>query len=485
MAIGRVSGQMLSSSLDRQSNLTFINNTATLMHLDFSGSQVGINTDNVTETLTVNGTIGTANSSDFPGMVIDGSRMYAKNNGTLTISSAIDLGDLSTIFVNGGNNLDIITTDGGGNLTWTNANVWLANSNFLQDVTISGATISTRLPDGDLVLQGKDGGAVTSPLMYVVTLDATNITATNITGTMYGALTGSFNGPVLTADQPSITNVGTLTSLTTSGNIVAPDIYAISHGDVYTDNVYGIHGNLTITPLPGTVLTVNSTAAQVLPAGTTAQRPATVEGAIRYNADAHSPEYFDGTNWIIMKSDVSSQTLLGNDSSDTFPLDHYTTASGIIVSINGTVQQPGLAYAIDPNNSNFIVFTEVPKLGDVIEIRFLSTTTLVEMMQQNALTVNSPTISFGPTPIVIDEFRMVDYRSAKYTVSAMAANGTVIMSEVMVIHNGITVEFNAVSAGIDSAAVYSAVTANGNVRLLVSTTLNGAELKLYKLYFPI
>jgi hypothetical protein len=485
MAIGRISGQMLSSSLDRQSNLSFINNTATTMHLDFTGSKVGINTDNVTETLTVNGTIGTANTSDFPGMTISASTLKAKNNGTLYIGSQIDLGDLSTINVGGGTGLDIITTDGAGTLTWTSANVWLANSNFLQNLTINGSTLSTSVTNGNVTIQGNGTGSVVSSSMYVTNLNATNLTSANINGVMSGSFTGNLVGTILTPEQPYITSVGTLTGLSTTGNIYAPFVNAALRGPVYTNNIYDVNGNLTIHTQPGAVLTIDSTAAQVLPVGSTAQRPTTVAGAIRYNADAMSPEYFNGTTWVVMKSDVSSQTLYGNDSSDTFPLDHYTTASGVIVSINGTVQQPAVAYNIDPTNSNFIVFTEVPKYGDLIEVRFLSTTTLVEFAQQNAMSVNSPTITYGTVPIIIDEFRMADFRSAKYTVSAMAANGNVLMSDVMVIHNGITVSFSAASAGDETVATFAAVTAAGNVRVTASSIANGASLKIYKLYFPI
>lgn len=489
MAIGRVSGQMLSSNLDRQSNLTFINNTATLMHLDFSSSQVGINTNNLTETLTVDGTIGT-NDGEGSGILINGTSISAKAGRILNVVSEIDLGNVSTVYVSGGNNLDILTTDGAGNLTWASANVWLANSHFLQNVTINGSTISTSTTNGNLVLQGNGTGEVTSPLMQVTTLTATNFTSGNINGTMAGTFSGNasgnFTGNVLTAAQPHITSLGTLTSLAVSGNIAAPNVNATLHGDVYTDNIYGIDGNLTIHTQPGTVLTIDSTAAQVLPVGTTTQRPAGPVGSFRYNTETNAPEYFNGTAWITMRSAVDTQTIIGNNSADTFLLNYHTTQEGIIVSINGVVQQPGVAYAVDPDSSNYILFLEVPKMGDTIEIRFLSTSIMVDMAQQNALTVNSPTVSYGTSPVVIDEFRMADFRSAKYTVTAQAANGDLNMSEVMVMHNGITsTATQTATAGVANVVAYSTTTAAGNVKVMAQATLSGASLKLYKLYFPI
>jgi hypothetical protein len=504
MAIGRISGAMLSSNLDRQgAPLTFVSGLDTLMHLDFSGSKVGINTDIVSETLTVNGKIGTIDG-EGSGFLVNGTTISAKNGRILNIGSEIDLGFIGTVYLNGGNNLDVVTTDGNGNLTWQSANVWLANSNFLQNVTISGSTISTSVANSNLVLQGNGSGEVTSPLMLVTNLTATNLTSNNIngslTGTFAGSATGTFAGNVLTAAQPFITSLGIVTGLTSSGNINAPVVNASLHGDVYTDNIYGIDGNLTIHTQPGTVLTIDSTAAQRLPIGTTVQRPTGPLGSFRYNTDANAPEYFNGFAWISMRSEIATQTILGNDASDTFYLVHSATQDSVIVSINGTIQQPGVAYAIDPQSSNYILFTEVPKSGDTIEVRFLTTSPMVEMAQQNSLAVNSPTVSYGTSPVVIDEFKMTDFRSAKYTITAQAANGDLTMSEVMVMHNGITstvtetVTVSTIfSAGTPPTVItsstgiitYTTTVAAGSVRLLAQSALSGASLKLYKLYFPV
>lgn len=485
--IGRVSGAMLSSNLDRQGYpLNFVSGTNTLMHLDFSGSKVGINTDTVTESLTINGNLSTSD------VLINNNTISAKNDETLYVVSPVHLGNDTNVYITGGNDLDILVTDGSGHLNWFSANLWLANSNFLQNVTINGSTISTNTTNGNLTLLGNGAGVVYMPSAYATHLSAETIVSGNINGAMIGAFTGdaygTFTGNVLTAAQPAITSVGTLTGLTSSGNITAPVVNAALHGDVYTDNIFGIDGNLTIHPQPGTVLTIDSTAAQILPAGLTGERPtgpAVTAGAFRYNTEAHAPEYFNGTEWVSMASEISSQTLNGNGSADTFLLNYHTSANGVIVSINGTVQQPNIAYAIDPQNSNYIVFTEVPRIGDVIEVRFLSTTTIIEMAQQNALTVVSPTIGYGTSPVVIDEFRMSEFRSAKYTVSAQAANGDLLMSDVMVIHNGITATCGASSVGTYSVATYTANTAGGNVQVKVQTIASGASLKIYKLYFPI
>jgi hypothetical protein len=485
MAIGRISGQMLSSMLDRQSDLTFINNTTPILHLDYTGSKVGINTDILSETLTVAGQIGT-NNGEGSGILLNGTTISAKANRILYVGSQVDLGDLSTVYVRGGSNLNIITTDGSGVLTWSSANVWLANSHFLQDLTISGSTISSSVTNGNVTIQGNGSGYATSPAMYVTNLTATNLTSANINGTMNGQFNGNLVGNVATPAQPYITSLGTLTGLTVAGNISAGVTFSEFVGDVFTNNIYGLGGNLSIHPQPGTVLTIDSTAAQVIPVGSTAQRPVGPLGSFRYNTEANAPEYFNGTSWISMRSEVATQALYGNNSQDTFLLNYHVSQDSVIVSINGTVQQPGVAYAIDPDSANYILFTEVPKLGDTIEVRFLSTAPMIEIAQQNAMTVISPSISYGTSPVAIDEFRMIDYRSAKYTVTAQAANGDLNMSEVMVMHNGVTAQATqTVTTGVANVVSYTTTVTAGNVQLLVQSALSGASLKLYKLYFPI
>ena len=66
MAIGRVAGPMLLSTLDRQgTDLSFVTDpgtgTQTLVYLDFTNFRMGINTSSLTEPLTVAGNISVGN----------------------------------------------------------------------------------------------------------------------------------------------------------------------------------------------------------------------------------------------------------------------------------------------------------------------------------------------------------------------------------------------------------------------------------------
>jgi hypothetical protein len=53
----------------------------------------------------------------------------------------------------------------------------------------------------------------------------------------------------------------------------------------------------TMAPV-GSVITINSTGALKVPVGTTAQRPTSSIGQLRYNSTSSSLENYDGANWI-------------------------------------------------------------------------------------------------------------------------------------------------------------------------------------------
>lgn len=484
MAIGRISGQMLSSSLDRQSDLTFVNNSAILMQMDFTNSKVGINTDSITETLTVKGNFGTIDS-DNNGIVLSGASISAKNASILTVLGQIDLGDLGNVYIEGGNKLDVITTDGTGILTWANISTLLADENFLQNVTINGSTISTNVTDGNLILRGNGAGMVKSNLMSVNNFTANTITSGNINGTFTGNAIGTFygnlTGEVLTAAQPYITSLGTLSNLSVAGSI-----NGTLHGDVYTDNIFGIDGNLTITTQPGTVLTINSTAGTVLPTGNTLQRPLNTTGAFRYNSDLGTPEYYNGSIWVTLTSQIRSQRITSGDGvTQTFNLTYPATTDGVIVSTNGVLQQPTVAYNVD-SNLQTITFTEAPLSTDAVEVRFIAS---VSTLEENSSIVSTANTAVTTSLTTIDSFDATVYRAAKYTLSATATNGDVQMSEVFVTHNGSTSAMNqAVNFIVGSGAVitsYSTDWVSNRIELLAIAANPGAVIRMQKLYFLI
>ena len=108
-----------------------------------------------------------------------------------------------------------------------------------------------------------------------------------------------------------------------------------------------------------------------LPSGNILQRPTTVNaGYLRFNTEFETIEVWDGAEWVQTSGGViTSDVLSGDGATVQFALSANTTTTGVLVSINGTIQKPSTAYTV---SNNSITFTEIPALGDSIEVRKLS-----------------------------------------------------------------------------------------------------------------
>ena len=140
-----------------------------------------------------------------------------------------------------------------------------------------------------------------------------------------------------------------------------------------TDNtisVNNINGNLNLSGNSNGLVVINGTSALQLPTGNTAQEPVNAStGAIRYNTDSDSIEFYTGTSWVSATPSISMQNITPDGVSDTFTLNQLATAEGIIVNLNGVIQTPGQAYTVSGTD---IAFTETPLSTDLIEIRYRS-----------------------------------------------------------------------------------------------------------------
>jgi hypothetical protein len=98
-------------------------------------------------------------------------------------------------------------------------------------------------------------------------------------------------------------------------------------------------------------------------------------------------EFYDGTQWQVSGSTftvISGRQFSGNvaggfgnvdGTNTTFTLQATTTTASTIVSINGVMQFPTLAYSVTGDQ---LTFTEPPAPNDVIDARILTTTGTVE-----------------------------------------------------------------------------------------------------------
>jgi hypothetical protein len=147
-------------------------------------------------------------------------------------------------------------------------------------------------------------------------------------------------------------------------------------------------GDLTIDVNGTGTLIVDTTTAIKLPMGTSLERPADIEGYVRYNTDTDYVEYYNGASWLSLTPAIGVSLLSnysGDGSTTGFVLAAATTTNNTIITLNGVVQSPGNAYTI---SGTALTFTEAPRSGDDIEVRFVTTEyTAASIIQDNDTSV--------------------------------------------------------------------------------------------------
>lgn len=233
MAIGRISGPMLFSNLERQGvDLAFDSN---LVYLDVANRRVGITNTSPQYVIDSPGNVKLAN------ILIQGN-LITSNAGK------VNLGSTSNFTIAGGSANYVLTTDGDGNLSWNEiSNLDIQWGNLL----LANNTISIADTNGNLNLQANGtGNVVTINDFY-----AGNVYALNIVGTVSsngGAFTGNVTAPYFLGNLIGNTiNANTTTTVTgntqswyatdlnsTNGNITTLVATNISTGNAVISGGY-------------------------------------------------------------------------------------------------------------------------------------------------------------------------------------------------------------------------------------------------------
>jgi hypothetical protein len=568
VAIGRISGALLFSDLDRQStDLAFTTNGKPLTYMDFTNFRFGVNTNSLVDTFTVTGTANvsgvtkifgnlvlasgvTSTNTTTGALVIAGGmgvsgNLYAGNliannfNGNITntggssifgnigVTFAGAFGSVNTAnavvtggYINGLANLTATTTQttnfstgnavvSGGyisalaNLTATTGNTisWYAttlNATSGNIVTLQATNFST----GNVVISGGYIADLTNA--QITTSRITNFSTANavVLGGYISALanltatTGNTQSWYSTTLNSTSANITTAYAVNfSSGNAVVSGGYisALSNATITTANIGNINfsdvavssttGNLVLSPLSSngnSVVTIGATSALQLPAGTTAQQPAPVyAGAIRWNNSSNIIEYYNGSAWVSLTGQISNQIITPDGSSTIYTLDYSTTAEGIIVSINGTLQQPGVAYTVTGTQ---ITFSEIPLITDIVSIRYIAAGTVTA---ENTQEINSGNIALTTGAVLIDSFNQNTYRSAKYMASTTAA-ASAEFAEFAVTQFGSTVAVSNVNRAVTGSTL-ATITANisGSTVRVYATSSAAAQMRLQKTYILV
>ena len=267
-------------------------------------------------------------------------------------------------------------------------------------------------------------------------------------------------------------------------------------GSVYDQVLIGGSASPS-TLIRGAKLQINSTDSILLPTGTTAQRPSNTggtdtQGMFRYNTTTGSIESYSGSTWQSFTTSftvITDEQFTGTGAQVNFTLAGSSTTSATIVSINGVMQIPTLAYSV---SGTTLTFTEAPASTDIIDVRRLTTTATVSAIastngymgfyadnngayvttgtttatnttywepagaQVNA--VGNVSVASANTPTTIDTIDTTKYRSAKYVVQVTNGSNYQV-EEVLVISNGTTA----------TSVTYGVLSTNGNLGLVQAT----------------
>jgi len=339
-----------------------------------TGTQTAASTVGGVITGTSTSVTGTATAASTVGGVITGSSVSV--TGTATAASTV--GGVIT-----GSNVSVsgnILSSGSGSFT---GNVTAANfiGNISGNIDAGGANTNVQFNDGD-ILAGSAG----------FTFDKTSnavVISGNVTGANAILTSGIIDGPA--AGRITINGSDIDTDFAVDGDTLA-NVF-------YVDAGTGTASFGNSTQVTNAIVSFQTSTSIRTPVGNTQQRPAIgVTGMLRFNTTTDSLEVYDNDSWtsvgVPVFTLIADEQFAGDGSTVAFTLDSTQTTNSCIVSINGVVQIPTLAYSVAGTDPTCVLtFTEAPAPGDVIDVRQLTTTTSVTSISNssgNAVVAVSP-----------------------------------------------------------------------------------------------
>lgn len=272
------------------------------------------------------------------------------------------------------------------------------------------------------------------------------ISQATIVNTRIGEKGTNTPGTYVTASDNGDTTPNVVISIHGANNAVFTQGFAnIGQLSIHDNNLSSMIGDLTLTPAgrftfsntaveQGRVVVASNTSIRI-PSGTTTQRPGYAEsGDFRHNKDTNSLEWNDGVGWNNMVPTAHSQIITPDGVTNSFVMNYAATDETIIVTLNGVVQQPAIAYSVSGTVLNF---TEVPLVTDSIEIRFLA---LNITYASTPLFVNMSWKTFSNTEFfTFDSWYKSQYRGAQYSYifkNPSQVPGQYAMGEIYLMHDG-------------------------------------------------
>lgn len=351
------------------------------------------------------------------------------------------------------------------------------------NIILSGQTITAT--GGNIIILSPGGS--TDFANTLISNVATPINNSDVATKEYvDNLLGSMSANAISQGDSSVSVTDTGTGIiTVTVDAVSVAEFSSSGLEVNTVTITGElynAANLVLSTNTGGIVTIDTDGALALAVGSSIDRPLSPPiGAIRYNTDFNQIEYFNGTNWALTQSIVQTQSLIGDNVTDTFTLDYDTTAAGILVNINGVLQQPGIGYTVSGDQ---LTLSEPPLTTDRVEIRFISA---LSNFDPTVTQIASSSIPINTSWTLVDEFNGNFYRSAKYVISVISPTNETQLSEVLLTHNGVSASVTVSSTvlSLNLLANFSTTISGAAVRLLASGVLPGNSVRIQKTYFTL
>lgn len=203
-------------------------------------------------------------------------------SGSILVESAISLGDVSNVHIDGGSSGQILATDGSGNLYWTNDTTTYGNSNVAAYLPGYGGNISV-----DVVTASGNVDAGTNFFIgngaFLTGLDAATGYSNSNVEALLPVYSGDLNANVITAN--AITANVISNTISTSGNVTAA--YFIGDGSQLTNlPILDAYSNANVASylpiysgnLLANVVTASNTVSNTISTGTLAANSASVAG---------------------------------------------------------------------------------------------------------------------------------------------------------------------------------------------------------------
>jgi hypothetical protein len=309
------------------------------------------------------------------------------NGAPLTVNDGLDRGIYMEYYIS-----NVGTANAFMGFDNSTGNMFIANDvNFVANDVVGVNSYGT-LQAGNLYIQSAvsignvAGGNLTTAGQVVATgnvnggniVTSNTVTGANVIGT------ASVRGGNIVLSGDDITDTNGRVNFNTAG----ADVDFAVNGDTvanvfYVDAGTGTASFGTSTQTVNAIAAFNATTSILAPVGNTAQRPAIgVTGMLRFNTTDNAVEVYNNTQWesvgVQTFTLIADEQFNGDGSTVAFTLGSTQTTNSCIVSINGVVQIPTIAYSVSGVDPTCVLtFTEAPAAADLIDVRQLTTTTSV------------------------------------------------------------------------------------------------------------